>query len=62
MRETMLSLLLQGHDLHWDMPRSWVELQLVEDGPSEHIGQENIKRDCRGTILPGKCDARRALS
>ena len=61
MGETVLALLLQGDDLHRNMARGRVELQLVENRPSEQVGQENIERDSGGTVLPRERDAHGAL-
>ena len=48
-------------DLHRDVARGRVELELVEHRPAEHVGQEDIERDGRGVELPGQGQAQRAL-
>src|SRR4030095_16911811 len=53
MRQPVLTFLLERDDLHRDMPRQRIELQVVEDGPAQHVGQEDIERNRRGKILTG---------
>ena len=60
-REAVLALLFQRDDLHRDVPRGRVELELVEHRPAEHVGQEDIERDGGGLELPGEREAHRAL-
>ena len=55
-----LALFFHGDDLHRDVARRRVELELVEHRPAEHVGQEDIERDGLGTELPGEGKARRA--
>ena len=59
MRQAVLALFFQRDDLHRDVPRRRVELELVEHRPAEHVGQEDIERDGRraGTAAPatGPC-------
>ena len=44
-RQAMLALFFERDDLHRNMARCWIELELVEHRPSQHVGQENIQRD-----------------
>ena len=44
-RKAVLALFFERDDLHRNVARGWVELELVEHGPAEHVGQENIERD-----------------
>src|SRR6185312_9132339 len=48
-RERMLLVLVEGDDLHRDVTRERVLLQLAENGPAEHVGQEHIERN-RGRL------------
>lgn len=50
-RKSMLSILVQTDDLHRNMPRLWVLLELAQHRPAEHIGQENIERDRRRLVF-----------
>ena len=54
MREPVLALFLQRDDLHRDVARGRVELELVEHRPAEHVGQEDIERDRGRAELPGQ--------
>ena len=60
-REAVLALLFQSDDLHRDVARARVELELVEHRPAEHVGKEDVERDGRGAELPGEGQALRAL-
>ena len=50
-RQAVLPLFLDGEDLHRDVTRRGVALEMVEHRPAEHIGQEYIERDRRRTEL-----------
>ena len=47
MREAVLAFFFHGDDLHRNVARGRVELELVEHRPAEHVGQEDIERDGR---------------
>ena len=57
----MLSLLLHRDDLHGDVARDRIELELVQDRPAEHVRQEDIERDRGGPDLPRQGQRVRAL-
>ena len=59
--EAVLALLVHRDDLHRDVPRGRVELEVVQHRPAEHVGQEDVQRDGVGVELPGQGKARRAL-
>ena len=40
----MLAIFVQGNDLHRNMTRERILLELIEDGPAEHVGQEYVER------------------
>ena len=61
MGQAVLALFFHGHDLHRDVPRGGVQLELVEHRPAQHVGQEDIQRDGRRVILPRQRQRRRAL-
>ena len=44
-REAVLAVLVQRHDLHRDVARRRIALELAEHRPSEHVGQEHVERD-----------------
>ena len=58
--EDGLALFVDRDDLHGDVPRGRVELEVVQHGPAEHIGQVDVQGDGIGAELPGKGEARRA--
>ena len=60
MGEAGLALFVDRDDLHGDVPRGRVELEVVQHGPAEHVGQVDVQRDGIGAELPGKGKARRA--
>ncbi len=47
----MLALLFQANDLYRDVTRDWVQLELIQHGPAEHVRQKDIKRDRRWFVL-----------
>ena len=49
--QTMLPLFFERNDLHRNVPGLWIQLEVVEHGPPEHVGQEDIERDAAaGTV------------
>ena len=60
MRQAVLPLLFQGDDLHRDVTRYGIELELIEHRPAEHVGQEDVERDRRRLVLTGKRKRRRS--
>ena len=53
-RQAVLALFFQRDDLHRNVPRGRVELEVVEHRPAEHVGQEDVERDGRRAELPGE--------
>ena len=45
MGQPVLALLLDRQHLHRNVTRRRIELEVVEDGPSQHVGQEDVQRD-----------------
>src|SRR6185436_15528477 len=45
-RQSVLALFFQRNNLHWDVPRQRIELEVVEYRPTQQVGQKNIQRDC----------------
>ena len=50
-REAVLAVLVERDDLHRDVPRRRVLLELAEHRPAEHVGQEHIERDRRRLVF-----------
>ena len=50
----MLAILVQRDDLHGDVARGGVLLELAEHGPAEHVGQEDVERDGGRLVLVGQ--------
>ena len=44
-RQPVPPILVQRHDLHRDVPRARILLELTENRPAQHIGQEYVERD-----------------
>ena len=55
-REAVLPFLLDRQHLTC----RWIELQVVQHGPTKHVGQEHIERNRRGTVLLGQEQCRLA--
>ncbi len=43
-RQTVMAILVQGDDLHGNVPCGRILLELAQYRPAEHVGQENIER------------------
>ena len=56
-RQPVLLLFLDREHLHGNVPRGRVELQVVEHRPPQHVGQEHVEGDRRGTEFPGQREA-----
>ena len=48
-RQRVLAVLVERDDLHRDVPRQRVLLELAEHRPAQHVGQEHVERD-RGRL------------
>ena len=55
-RQTVLAILVERDDLHRDVPRQRVLLELAEHGPAEHVGQEHVERHRGRLILLGEIE------
>ena len=53
----MLPVLVEGDDLHRNVPRRRILLELAQHGPSEHVGQEHVER--HGGRLVLACERQR---
>ena len=42
-REAVLAFFFQGNDLHRNVTRDRIELELVEHRPAEHVGEQDIE-------------------
>ena len=52
--QAVLPLFLERDDLHGDVPRGRIELEVVEHGPAEHVGQEDVEGDGGRAVLAGQ--------
>ena len=50
----MLPILVEGDDLHGDVPGAGILLQLAQHRPPEHVWQKDIERDRERRKFPGK--------
>ena len=50
-RQAVLAVLVERDDLHRDVPRRRVLLELAQHRPAEHVGQEHVERDGRRPVL-----------
>ena len=39
----MLAVFIHREDLDRNMTRGWILLQVIEDGPAEHVGKKDIE-------------------
>ncbi len=47
--QSVLTLFLERENLHRDMARRGIELELIQHGPTQHVGQEDVEGD-RGRL------------
>ena len=52
--QAMLAFAFERNDLHGNVSRERVQLEVVQHRPPEHVGQEDIQRDGGGAKLSGK--------
>ena len=55
-RKAVLAVLVERDDLHRDVPRERILLELAEHGPAQHVGQEHVERDRGRLILLGEIE------
>jgi hypothetical protein len=48
----VVPVFIERQHLHWNMTCAGILLQVVQDRPAQHVGQENIERYCGGVELP----------
>ena len=56
-RQSVLPILVERDDLHGNVARLGILLQLAEHRPSEHVGQEHVERHGGRTELPASASA-----
>ena len=52
----MLAVLVERDDLHRDVPRQRIVLELAQHGPAEHVRQEHVERDRGRLVLLGELE------
>ena len=52
----MLAVFVQGDDLHRDVPRQRIMLELAQHRPAQHVRQEHVERNRRRLILLGEIE------
>ena len=55
-RQAVLTVLVERDDLHRNMPRQRILLELAEHVPAQHVGQEHVERNRRRLILFGEIE------
>ena len=55
-REPVLAVLVERDDLHRDVARERVLLELAQHRPAEHVGQEHVERDRGRLVLLGELE------
>ena len=55
-RQPVLAIFVERDDLHGDMAGKRILLELAEHIPAEHVGQEDVERDCGRLILLGEIE------
>ena len=52
----MLAVFIERDDLHRDVTRERVLLELAEHGPAQHVRQEHVERHCCRQVLLGEIE------
>ena len=55
-RQRVLAILVERDDLHRDVARQRVLLELAEHGPTQHVGQEHVERHRGRLVLLGQIE------
>ena len=55
-RQPVLAILVERDDLHRDVARQRILLELAEHVPAQHVGQEHVERDRGRLILLGQIE------
>ncbi len=55
-RQRVLAVLVERDDLHRDVPRQRILLELAQHRPAQHVGQEHVERDRGRLELLGKIE------
>ena len=50
----MLSIFVESHDLHGNVASERILFELAQNGPTQHVRQENIEGDRGRLELPSK--------
>src|SRR5579871_2516325 len=53
-REPVLAVVVERDDLHRNVPRLRVLLELAQDVPAQHVRKEDIERNCRRPVFVGE--------
>ena len=56
--QAVLALFFERDDLHRNVARRRIELELIQHGPAEHVRQEDVERNRRGAELPREGERR----
>ena len=55
-RQTVMPVFIERHDLHGNVASRRILLELAQDRPSEHVGQEDVERNGRRMVLARECE------
>ena len=53
-REAVAAIVVEGEHLHRNVAGARILLEVVEDGPAEHVGQEDVEGDGGGIVFTGQ--------
>ena len=58
--QAMMPVFIQSQHLHRDVPRCGILFQVIEHGPTQHVGQEDVERNCGRMEFAGQSQRFRA--
>ena len=59
-RQAMMPVFIERQHLHRNVARSRVLFQVIENGPAQHVGQEDVERNRSGMEFARQCERFRA--
>ena len=54
-RQTVLAVFIEREDLHGNVARVGILLQVIQDCPAQHVGQEDVERNGRRVKFTRQC-------
>src|SRR2546423_14852466 len=53
----MVTVVIESQHLDWNVTCGRILLQVIKNGPSQHVRKENVEGNCRRMVLAGQCQS-----